>query len=144
MVPRGDDNGCVAHRTHSFAGVDKLSVGKRGSDQPSETNVSSTAKSDKTDWTPHSVLEPLERSDHRHRVVENETAATRTPQTRAGDGTERDRETLAHPGLGMVEFPYEVEINLRVKPDVSHDGRGKLISNDDRCTDQGATHQPPR
>jgi hypothetical protein len=144
VVPRGDDNGCVAHRAHSSAGVDKLSVGKRCSDRLSETNVSSTAEGDKTDWTTHGVSEPLERSDHRHRVVGNETAAARTPQTLASDGTERDRETLARPGLGMVEFPYEVEINLRVKPDVSHDGRGQLISNNDRCTDQGATHQPPR
>ena len=144
VVPRGDDNGCVAHRTYSSTGVDKLSVGKRCCDRPSETNVSSTAEGDKTDWTTHSVSEPLERSDHRHSVVGNETAATRTPQTRVGDWTERDREALARPGLGMVEFPYEVEIDLRVKPDVSHDGRGQLISNDDRCTDQGATHQPPR
>jgi hypothetical protein len=44
----------------------------------------------------------------------------------------------------MVEFPYEVEINRRVQPDVSHDGRGHLISNNNRRTDQGATQQPPR
>jgi hypothetical protein len=79
VVPRGDDNGCVAHRTNSSTGVDKLSVWKRCSDRLSKPNVSSTAEGDKTDWSAHSVSEPLERSNHRHSVVGNETAATRTP-----------------------------------------------------------------
>ncbi len=56
--------------------------------------------------------ESLERRNHRRRVLEHEATPTPPPRTRAGDRTERNRETLASCRFRVVEFPCQIGIDL--------------------------------
>ena len=104
--------------------------------------VALAPKGDETDRATHGGVEPLERRNHRRRVLEHEATPTRPPRTRPGDRTERNRETLASCRFRVVEFPCQVEIDLGLESGITNRSGRELVPHDDRRAGERNAQQP--